>query len=68
VDAAEPRVGELMHEHWEHKKRRTAGMSNPQSMNATISDGATVRLAASWSAPGMEAFEAYALTDNVSES
>ena len=22
--------GELMHEHWEHKKRRTAGMSNPQ--------------------------------------
>jgi D-glycero-alpha-D-manno-heptose-7-phosphate kinase len=22
--------GELMHEHWEHKKRRTAGVSNPQ--------------------------------------
>lgn len=22
--------GELMHEHWEHKKRRTTGMSNPQ--------------------------------------
>ena len=22
--------GELMHEHWEHKKRRTKGMSNPQ--------------------------------------
>jgi len=22
--------GELMHEHWEHKKRRSAGMSNPQ--------------------------------------
>jgi D-glycero-alpha-D-manno-heptose-7-phosphate kinase len=22
--------GELMHEHWEHKRRRTAGMSNPQ--------------------------------------
>ena len=22
--------GELMHEHWEHKKRRPAGMSNPQ--------------------------------------
>jgi len=24
------RFGELMHEHWEHKKRRSAGMSNPQ--------------------------------------
>jgi D-glycero-alpha-D-manno-heptose-7-phosphate kinase len=23
-------LGELMHEHWEHKKRRSAGMSNPQ--------------------------------------
>lgn len=22
--------GELLHEHWEHKKRRSAGMSNPQ--------------------------------------
>ena len=22
--------GELMHEHWEHKKRRSKGMSNPQ--------------------------------------
>jgi D-glycero-alpha-D-manno-heptose-7-phosphate kinase len=22
--------GELMHEHWDHKKRRSAGMSNPQ--------------------------------------
>jgi D-glycero-alpha-D-manno-heptose-7-phosphate kinase len=22
--------GELMHEHWEHKKRRTSGVSNPQ--------------------------------------
>src|SRR5262249_59683512 len=22
--------GALMHEHWEHKKRRSAGMSNPQ--------------------------------------
>jgi D-glycero-alpha-D-manno-heptose-7-phosphate kinase len=22
--------GELMHEHWQHKKRRSAGMSNPQ--------------------------------------
>ncbi len=22
--------GELMHEHWEHKKKRTKGMSNPQ--------------------------------------
>jgi D-glycero-alpha-D-manno-heptose-7-phosphate kinase len=22
--------GELMHEHWEHKRRRSAGMSNPQ--------------------------------------
>lgn len=22
--------GELMHEHWEHKKRRSAGMSNPE--------------------------------------
>ena len=24
------RFGELMHEHWEHKKRRSSGMSNPQ--------------------------------------
>lgn len=23
-------LGELMHEHWEHKKRRSGGMSNPQ--------------------------------------
>ena len=23
-------LGALMHEHWEHKRRRTAGMSNPQ--------------------------------------
>ena len=22
--------GEIMHEHWEHKKRRSGGMSNPQ--------------------------------------
>ena len=22
--------GEIMHEHWEHKKRRSPGMSNPQ--------------------------------------
>jgi D-glycero-alpha-D-manno-heptose-7-phosphate kinase len=25
-----PRFGELLHEHWEHKKRRSTGMSNPQ--------------------------------------
>jgi D-glycero-alpha-D-manno-heptose-7-phosphate kinase len=25
-----PQFGELMHEHWEHKKRRSSGMSNPQ--------------------------------------
>ena len=25
-----PAFGELMHEHWEHKKRRSAGMSNAQ--------------------------------------
>lgn len=24
------KFGELMHEHWEHKKRRASGMSNPQ--------------------------------------
>jgi D-glycero-alpha-D-manno-heptose-7-phosphate kinase len=24
------RFGELMHEHWEHKKRRSEGISNPQ--------------------------------------
>ena len=30
-DAATLRAfGELMHEHWEHKKRRSGGMSNPQ--------------------------------------
>ena len=29
--AGRPRsFGELMHEHWEHKKRRSGGMSNPQ--------------------------------------
>jgi D-glycero-alpha-D-manno-heptose-7-phosphate kinase len=25
-----PVFGDLMHEHWEHKKRRSNGMSNPQ--------------------------------------
>ena len=25
-----PALGELMHEHWEHKKRRSPEMSNPQ--------------------------------------
>lgn len=25
-----PEFGELLHEHWEHKKRRSRGMSNPQ--------------------------------------
>lgn len=24
------KFGQLMHEHWEHKKRRSEGMSNPQ--------------------------------------
>jgi D-glycero-alpha-D-manno-heptose-7-phosphate kinase len=24
------RFGDLLHEHWEHKKRRSEGMSNPQ--------------------------------------
>src|SRR5581483_4839987 len=24
------RFGELLHEHWEHKKRRSGGISNPQ--------------------------------------
>ncbi|HEY9784668.1 MAG TPA: hypothetical protein V6D17_04635, partial [Candidatus Obscuribacterales bacterium] len=24
------RFGELMHEHWEHKRKRSAGMSNPR--------------------------------------
>lgn len=27
---ATTRFGELMHEHWEHKKRRSGGMSNPK--------------------------------------
>jgi len=31
LEAGNPRrFGELMHEHWEHKKRRSGGMSNPQ--------------------------------------
>jgi D-glycero-alpha-D-manno-heptose-7-phosphate kinase len=31
LEAGKPEVfGELMHEHWEHKKRRSGGMSNPQ--------------------------------------
>jgi D-glycero-alpha-D-manno-heptose-7-phosphate kinase len=31
LERGEPeRFGELMHEHWEHKRRRSAGMSNPQ--------------------------------------
>jgi len=25
-----PRFGELMHQHWEHKKRRSGGMTNPK--------------------------------------
>ena len=30
VDGKTEHFGELMHEHWEHKKRRSGGMSNPQ--------------------------------------
>ena len=30
VDGKTELFGELMHEHWEHKKRRSGGMSNPQ--------------------------------------
>ena len=31
LEAGNPNLfGELMHEHWEHKKRRSAGMSNPK--------------------------------------
>jgi D-glycero-alpha-D-manno-heptose-7-phosphate kinase len=31
LEAGDPAtLGELMHEHWEHKKRRSGGMSNPQ--------------------------------------
>jgi D-glycero-alpha-D-manno-heptose-7-phosphate kinase len=30
VNGDTARFGELMHEHWEHKKRRSGGMSNPQ--------------------------------------
>jgi len=29
-DGTPAQFGELMHEHWEHKKRRSGGMSNPQ--------------------------------------
>ena len=29
-DGEVARFGELMHEHWEHKKRRSGGISNPQ--------------------------------------
>jgi D-glycero-alpha-D-manno-heptose-7-phosphate kinase len=30
VDGKTDLFGELMHEHWEHKKRRSSGMSNPK--------------------------------------
>ena len=30
VDGKTELFGELMHEHWEHKKRRSSGMSNPK--------------------------------------
>ncbi len=30
VDSKTKLFGELMHEHWEHKKRRSGGMSNPK--------------------------------------
>lgn len=31
LEGGQPReFGEIMHEHWEHKKRRSQGMSNPQ--------------------------------------
>jgi D-glycero-alpha-D-manno-heptose-7-phosphate kinase len=30
IDGNTQLFGELMHEHWEHKKRRSGGMSNPQ--------------------------------------
>ena len=44
--------GELMHEHWEHKKRRSRGMSNPQIDEwYELGRQATARSAASWSAP-----------------
>jgi D-glycero-alpha-D-manno-heptose-7-phosphate kinase len=33
VDGKTVLFGELMHEHWEHKKRRSGGMSNPQIDN-----------------------------------
>ena len=31
LESGDPvRIGELMHEHWEHKKKRSGGMSNPR--------------------------------------
>jgi len=30
IDGRTSEFGELMHEHWEHKRRRSKGMSNPQ--------------------------------------
>jgi D-glycero-alpha-D-manno-heptose-7-phosphate kinase len=33
VDGKTELFGELMHEHWEHKKRRSGGMSNPKIDN-----------------------------------
>jgi D-glycero-alpha-D-manno-heptose-7-phosphate kinase len=31
LEGSDPvRFGQLMHEHWEHKKRRSGGMSNPK--------------------------------------
>ena len=31
LESGQPRLfGEILHEHWEHKKRRSEGMSNPQ--------------------------------------
>ena len=40
-----------MHEHWEHKKRRSGGMSNPQIDEWYELGRRTARSAASWSAP-----------------
>ena len=47
-----PRFGELMHEHWEHKKRRTAGREQSEDRRMVRArDAGTARSAVSWSAP-----------------
>ena len=55
--ATRRRFGELMNEHWERKRKRSAGISNESTSTAGTSRRSTTgRSAASWSAPARGGF------------